>query len=144
MSPLACFALMERLDCLTGLTQVGRVLEHAQREATKEPVGALVFIGDAMEENPDLLVAKARELGRPGRPPRSCFQEGLDSEVETTFRAIAKHSGGTYGRFDAGAVKQLGELLKAVAVFAVGGVKALEGRKDAGSALLLGQLKGGS
>jgi hypothetical protein len=141
--PARLLRLMERLDCLTGLTQVGRVLEHAQREATKEPVGALVFIGDAMEENPDLLVAKARELGRL-RTPAFMFQEGLDSEVETTFGAIAKHSGGAYGRFDAGAVKQLGELLKAVAVFAVGGVKALEGRKDAGSALLLGQLKGGS
>ena len=41
----------------------------------------------------------------------------------------------------AGAAKQLGELLKAVALFAVGGVAALEGRNDAGSVRLIGQLK---
>ena len=30
-------------------------------------------------------------------------------------------TGGAYGKFDAGAAKQLGELLRAVAAFAVGG-----------------------
>jgi hypothetical protein len=33
-----------------------------------------------------------------------------------------------------------GELLKAVALYAVGGVKALEGRTDAASVKLIGQL----
>jgi hypothetical protein len=137
--PARLLRLMERLDCLTGLTQISRVLEHAQKEAAKEPVGALVFIGDAMEENRDLLVARARDL----EIPCFMFQEGRDPEVETTFREIARVSGGAYGRFDAGAAKQLGELLKAVALFAVGGMTALEGRKDAESVLLLRQLKGG-
>ena len=36
---------------------------------------------------------------------------------------------------------QLGELLKAVAVFAVGGVAALEASKDAGAVKLLSQLR---
>jgi hypothetical protein len=35
----------------------------------------------------------------------------------------------------------LGELLRAAAAFAVGGMMALEGRKDAGARLLLGQMK---
>jgi hypothetical protein len=35
----------------------------------------------------------------------------------------------------------LGELLKTVALFAVGGTTALEGRKDAASMLLLGQMR---
>lgn len=137
--PARLLCLMERLDCLTGLTQIGRVLAHAQKEAAKEPVGALVFIGDAMEENPDLLVARARDL----KIPCFMFQEGGDPAVETAFRDIARASGGAYARFSAGAAKQLGELLKAAAVFATGGVKALEGRKDAGSVLLIDQLKGG-
>jgi hypothetical protein len=84
----------------------------------------------------------ARALGGL-KTPCFMFQEGNDDEVESAFRDIAKHSGGAYGRFDAGAAKTLGELLKAVAIFATGGLKALEGRKDAGSVLLLGQLKGG-
>ena len=40
----------------------------------KESVPALVFIGDAMEERPENLVAKARELGI----PTFMFQEGSD------------------------------------------------------------------
>jgi hypothetical protein len=56
------------------------------------------------------------------------------------FRKIASLSGGAYGRFDSGAATQLGELLKAVALFAVGGTTALEGRKDATSMLFLGQI----
>jgi C-terminal processing protease CtpA/Prc len=44
-------------------------------------------------------------------------------------------------RAAAGAAKQLSELLKAVALYAVGGVAALEGRKDAASVRLIGQLK---
>jgi hypothetical protein len=50
-------------------------------------------------------------------------------------------TGGGYAKFDAGAAKQLGELLKAVSLFAVGGMAALAGRKDAGSALLIDQLR---
>jgi hypothetical protein len=37
--------------------------------------------------------------------------------------------------------KQLGELLKAVALLAVGGTAALEGRKDEASVLLLEQMR---
>jgi hypothetical protein len=69
------------------------------------------------------------------------FQEGANRSVEQVFHQIASLSHGAYCRFDAGAAKQLGELLKAVALFAVGGVAALEGRNDAGSARLIGQLK---
>ena len=39
------------------------------------------------------------------------------------------------------AAKQLGELLKAVSLFAVGGLAALEGRNDLGTVRLIGQLK---
>ena len=64
--------------------------------------------------------------------------------VEASFRKIAELSGGAYGRFDAGAGSQPGELLRAAAVFAVGGATALKGRKDASSLLLRWQLRGGS
>ena len=41
--------LMNRIDCQSGPTQIGRVLEHALRETEKAAVQALTFIGDAME-----------------------------------------------------------------------------------------------
>jgi hypothetical protein len=56
------------------------------------------------------------------------------------FKQIADAKG-AYARFDSGTAKQLSELLKAVALYAVGGVAALGGRKDAGSIKLIGQLK---
>lgn len=134
---------MSALDCRAGHTQIGRVLAHAKNEAMKQPVGALVFVGDAMEEPIDPLCSAARELGR---LKTSCFmfQEGRDPEVESAFRAIAKHSGGAYGQFGPGSARQLAELLRAAALYAVGGAKALEGRKDSASMLLINQLKGGA
>jgi hypothetical protein len=57
------------------------------------------------------------------------------------FRDIALATEGAYSQFNAGAARQLGELLRAVAAFAVGGVKALEGRGDEASIKLLGQLQ---
>jgi hypothetical protein len=103
-------------------------------------VNALVFIGDAMEENPDSLAHEAGELGRLG-VPAFLFQEGRDPEVEQTFRELARLTRGAYGRFDANAARQLAELLRAVAIYAAGGVTALAARKDAGAMRLLQQLK---
>jgi hypothetical protein len=133
--------MMAKIECEAGGTQIERVLVHAQKETTKQPVSALVFIGDAMEENPDALVTKARELGRL-KIPCFFFQEGSDPGVQKTFQDIATSTGGAFAKFDSGAAKQLRELLEAVSLFATGGLKALEGRKDASSVLLLGQLKG--
>jgi hypothetical protein len=133
--------LMERIDCRAGTTQIGKVLAHAKRETQLLKVAALVFVGDAMEENADVLVQDADELGRLG-VPAFMFQEGHDRNVEQVFRQIAKLTKGAYCRFDPGAAKQLAELLRAVAVYAAGGMSALVARGDAGAAkLLLGQMR---
>jgi hypothetical protein len=140
--PASLARTMSALDCRAGHTQIGRVLIHAKNEATKQPVGALVFVGDAIEEAIAPLCSAARALGQL-KMPVFMFQEGRDPEVETAFRAIAKHSDGAYGRFDLGSARQLAELLRAVAAFAVGGLVALEGRKGSASLSLLGQIKRG-
>jgi hypothetical protein len=132
---------MEKIACRTWTTQIERVLTHAKNETAKQPVNALVFVGDAMEESGDILDVRARQLGRLGTRA-FMFQEGRDPEVEAAFRDIARHSGGAYGRFDAGAAKQLCELLRAAAVFAAGGLAPLKKRKDTSSVLLIDQLKG--
>jgi hypothetical protein len=69
------------------------------------------------------------------------FREGGDPQAERVFQYIATSTGGAFAKFDAGAAKQLGDLLRAVARYATGGIAALEGRKDEASILLLGQMK---
>ena len=60
--------IMSRVHCVGGETQIERVLDHAMIEARKGRVNALVFVGDAVEENPDRLCGRAGELGLLGVP----------------------------------------------------------------------------
>jgi len=115
---------MERVHCLSGLTQIGRVLEHALREARRERIHAVIYIGDCVEENPDALGHLAGKLGVINTP-LFVFQEGHDPNAEMAFRQLAKLSGGAYGRFDAGSARQLADLLGAVAAYASGGYAAM-------------------
>jgi len=133
-------SLMSKIDCRGGNTQIGKVLTEARREATVSGVRAVVFVGDAMEESVDELCAKAGELGML-KVPVFMFQEGHDAMAEQAFREIARLTRGAYCRFDPGDARQLAELLRAVAVYAVGGVSALAHRRDAGAIKLLSQLK---
>ncbi len=136
-------ALMEKIDCRGGNTQIGRVLAHAKRETKDKKVQALVLVGDAMEEAIDDLCASAGELGLMS-VPAFMFQEGDDPVAERAFREIARLTRGAYCRFDPGAAHQLAELLRAAAAYAAGGVKALADlsrRQGAGTLRLLEQLK---
>jgi hypothetical protein len=135
--------LMSSIDCRGGHTQIGKVLSHARQEHAKRPVQALVFVGDAMEEAIDDLCQAAGELGILGVPV-FMFQEGGDPVAESGYREIARLSRGAYCRFDTGAARELGELLRAVAAYAAGGIKALadlSARKSGAARMLLAQLK---
>jgi hypothetical protein len=131
---------MAQIACNAGHTQIGKILTHAQKETKLLQVNALVFVGDAMEENPDTLAHAAGELGRL-RVPAFMFQEGTTREVERVYREIAQLTHGAYCRFDPGAPRQLAELLRAVAVYAAGGMAALAARHDTGAVKLLAQLR---
>ena len=135
--------LMSGIDCRGGHTQIGKVLSHARQEHGQQRVQALVFVGDAMEEAIDDLCTAAGELGLLGVPV-FMFQEGGDPVAESAYREIARLSRGAYCRFDTGAAHELRELLRAVAAYAAGGIKALadlSARKSGGARLLLAQLK---
>ena len=134
--------LMEKIDCRGGNTQIGKVLAEARREATASAVRAVVFVGDAMEENVDELCAKAGELGML-KVPVFMFQEGHDGAAEHAFREIARLTGGAWCKFDPGAAAQLRELLRAAAAYAAGGREALKrlSAREGGAAKLLGQMK---
>lgn len=139
--PMALQRLMTGISCQGGHTQIRKVLSHARREVGKGRVDALVFVGDAMEENIDDLCARAGELGLLG-VPMFLFQEGHNGAVERSFKELARLTKGAWCRFDAGSAAQLKELLTAVAVYAAGGRQALRqlggGR---GARLLLEQLE---
>lgn len=131
--------LMLGIRCQGGYTQIGKVLNHANRETTKAKVSALVFIGDAIEENIDSLCQKAGELGLKGV---RCFffQEGHDAAAENGFREIARLSGGAYFRLGPDSARELAELLGAVAIYARGGLQALSDNGSHKARLLLEQI----
>jgi hypothetical protein len=124
---------MTRVHCAAGQTQIGRVLQHALDETRRHKVHALVFVGDCIEEDPGTLNRLAGELGLLGLSA-FVFQEGYDPVVEGGFRQLARLSGGAYSHFDAGSPQQLRDLLRAVAVYAAGGRRALEdlGKRSGG------------
>ncbi|MFO1108340.1 MAG: VWA domain-containing protein [Bradyrhizobium sp.] len=132
--------LMGKIACQGGNTQIGKVLTETRREAVASGVRALVFVGDAMEENVDELCATAGELGLL-KVPAFMFQEGHDGEAERAFREIARLTGGAWCRFDPGAAAQLRELLRAAAAYAAGGREALRLSASSGAAVLLSQMK---
>jgi len=115
---------MTRVYCLAGHTQIRKVLKRAIKETEQKKVGALVFVGDALEEDIDELGHLAGKLGLLGLP---CFMfhEGFDVAARNAFKQIARLSGGAYAPFDANSPQQLRDLLAAVAVYAAGGRPAL-------------------
>ncbi len=116
---------MTGVTCLAGHTQIRKVLKRALKETKEKRVGALIFVGDAIEEDIDDLGHLAGQLGIQGLP---CFMfhEGHDPAAAKAFQQIARLSGGAYVPFDATSPRQLRDLLSAVAVYAAGGRPALQ------------------
>jgi hypothetical protein len=142
--PTALSRLMTTVACQGGYTQIRKVLTHTAGETAARKVSALVYVGDAMEEDVDDLCGRAGELALAGVPV-FLFQEGHDTRAERAFREIARLTRGAWCRFDAGSAGQLRELLSAVAVYAAGGRAALnrlaiEGRSG-GARLLIEQMR---
>jgi len=115
---------MSVVSCLGGFTQIHKVLQNAIDENKKKRVSAVVFIGDAVEEDPKQLLHIAGQLGVL-KVPVFIFQEGADPKVSHIFQQIAQRSGGAYSRFDNASASTLADLLGAVAIYASGGSKAL-------------------
>ena len=135
---------MRSVSCVGGQTQIERILDLALAETRMSRVNALVFVGDAMEENVDRLCHLAGELGLNGVPV-FVFHEGNNPDAASAFRQIAKLSRGAYLQFDLASADRLKELLGAIAVYAAGGYRALTdyGKRKGGEILrLTAQLQG--
>ncbi len=124
--------MMKKVSCLAGTTQIHRLLKHGLAEARKMPVQALVFIGDCVEEDVDLLGNLAGQCKLLGMP-LFIFQEGRNTQAERAFKQMAALSGGAHCRFDESSAHALGNLLNAVAAYAAGGRVALQRLKTQGS-----------
>lgn len=134
---------MTGIRCQAGITKIERLLRHTLQESKAEKVHALVYIGDCVEESIDVLAQLAGELGI-RNVPLFMFQEGTDPLAKKAFQTMARLSRGAYCSFDRSSADELRDLLRAVAVYASGGLRALEdfGRRAHPSVRLLGhQLK---
>jgi hypothetical protein len=138
--PTALAKFMTGIVCRAGLTQWTRVLDHTLQESAQRKINAAIFIGDCVEERRENLIPLAHRLADQNIPI-FIFQEGNDPQAEVAFREIAEVTHGAYSRFDQGSARQLGELLRAVATFATGGVAALENQGSDAAKLLLRQVR---
>ena len=77
--------VMRAMSCVGGETQIKRVLSHAIRETGKNRGGAVVFVGDAMEEKVDRLGQLS--------VPIFVFHEGRDPTAAAALKQIAALSG---------------------------------------------------
>jgi hypothetical protein len=140
-NPTALAAEMTGVACRGGQTQILRLLRHAEAEATRERLHALVFVGDAAEEEPEPIWRAASRLGARG-VPAFVFQEGDDPGATPVLRGIAKQSGGAWAPFDHRSPGTLAALLRGAAAYATGGREALA--RLPGAEALLAQLPGPS
>ena len=131
---------MSRVHCAAGRTQIAKLLRAVLKQQPTVNARAMVFIGDAVEENEAALLDLAGQC-RIQSLPLFIFQEGSDLEAKHCFQKMAKVSGGAYEHFDHSSAQRLRELLGAVARYAAGGRKALESHPSAGAQRLLQQLK---
>lgn len=132
--------LMEKIACRGGLTQIAKVLSHAKRAVDEQPLAALVYVGDSMEENIDELCELAGELGL-RNVKVFVFHDGQDAIAESAFREIARLTGGAYLPFDRNSAADLKALLAAVATYAAGGREALEAADNAAARRLLAKIR---
>jgi hypothetical protein len=134
----ALSALMSKVMCHAGTTQIARVLAHARKEHQREKVNALIVISDACEEPPGTLYDASGALGD---LPVFMFQEGNNEAVSRIYGEIARITGGALATFDANSGQRLADLLKAVAAFVAGGTTALLSQNTEAAKLLLTQMK---
>ena len=116
---------MSGVRCAGGLTQTHHLLDHALAENKRQAIGAVVFIGDAFEEDIDASCDLAGRLGLL-KVPIFVFQEGSDQSATLAFRQFAQLSGGAHCHLDSTSAATLRDLLRAVATYVAGGQAALK------------------
>ena len=127
--------LMIKVRCVTGTTQIARVLQHVLGESKEHTIRALVYVGDCCEESGEELFGLAEQLKR-RTIPIFVFQEGTDCVAEPIFRRLARITDGIYASFDTGSAEQLRKLLAGAADYAAGRHQSIS---DLRNVLLIGR-----
>jgi hypothetical protein len=136
----AMTGLMEKIDCRGGRTQIEKVLKHGVKMAREQKVRAMIYVGDAMEDNIDALCHQAGQMALLGTKI-FLFHEGHDRAAGEAFQTLAKMTKGGYYKFDASAPDKVRRLLRAIAAYASGGLVALESKSSREARLLLEQMR---
>jgi hypothetical protein len=138
--------LMAKVQCLSGQTQIAKVLEHVLRESEKHTIRGVVYVGDTCEEELERLSGLAAQM-KQRKIPLFIFHEvsgdatgASEASDEILFRALATITDGVYAPFDAGAADQLQRLLRGAADYVSGKYAAVT---DVRNVLLIGSAAGG-
>lgn len=132
---------LSEVNCEGGVTQLQRLLHHClDQYPDSSSLKAIIFIGDAVEENSGVLNDLAIKC-RMAKRPLFIFQEGSDTTASAAFSSMAALSGGVHIPLGDSSADQLRELLASVIRLATGGRKALESSRRESDKLLLAELK---
>ncbi len=127
--------------CEGGVTQLKRLLEHCLAQyPDSASLKAIIFVGDAVEEDTNVLNDLAVRC-RLAKRPLYIFQEGSDAAASSTFASMAALSGGAHFALGDDSADQLRRLLQSVIRLATGGRKALESSSHESDKLLLKKLE---
>ncbi len=129
------------IRCMAGQTRLVAMLDRAR---AVERLKVVAYVGDVFEESLPQAVTAATALRLKGSRVVILHDtaDPLAGTSAADFHAIADASGGCVLPFDACSPAKLRELLEALAVLAVGGVKLLREKRKAlpGAIMLLGHL----
>jgi hypothetical protein len=117
-----------RIRCKAGYTKLCDIFERVLKS---ERVRVVVYVGDVFEEFRSRAIRLAKALLLNETRVIILHDTGSrDDDDGQVFQTIAAITGGAVLPFDASALDQLGALLQAVAVLAVGGTELLETRQE--------------
>ena len=117
------------IQCRAGQT---RLLDIMDRVREEEGVKVIVYIGDVFEESLGRGIEVADSLRLRGTKLVVLHDTATGGHHDAdVFAQLAVRTGGCVMPFDGSAIDRLGEMLEALAVLAVGGVKLLEAKTKA-------------
>jgi len=120
---------MDSVSCISGDTQIAKVLSDAVAQARQGKIAAVLYVGDCMEESTATLYSYAGQLGEL-KVPVYLFQEGTDRDAFRTFAEIARLTGGRHVEFKTGNFKEMSDMAKVVIAQASGNPRAIAAVRD--------------
>ena len=128
------------IECYCGETRLVPILERARDTRAK----VIVYIGDVYEESHSDLVEAAGALRLRGTKVIVLHDTsgGVDPQSKRAFTELADRTQGAVLPFDPSSINKLKEILEAIAILAIGGIKLLESKAGQlpGARLLLANI----